>query len=429
MGTVHIPTLLEGILEATAAEAHAKARITTLRAALEDEARRRMAADGAAPSWNAAQLGKVRLDPAGAWEAKITAPEEFGSYVAEHYPTEAGVVLYLNAADAADALQALEFIGVTPTNTRVEVRPAWADGYLKGLDVDVTEERDDSAQVTRTVVAADTTTGAVVPGIGVTRSEAKLVVSLDRDRRTAAITEARSTATALVEAASGDDDAPVDLDELDRRRVELEGLHGDALAAIAKGHGLGSSGTKASLAERIARAELATGNVIRPAAALPAGPVGLRDREQEEAEHIARLNASAPLESVPGPLPEGTEVEEVTTVPAPREPYVGDGADGCRRSAEIDRTEAEGYDRDDARVEERLASAAAWEAQAATYPDAGHVDPYDAGQELDKAHSREALRKAAKAHNLSAAGTKAEVIGRLVAAGVTADNLTVEAAS
>lgn len=375
MGTVHIPTLLEGILEATAAEAHAKARITTLRAALEDEARRRMAADGAAPSWNAAQLGKVRLDPAGAWEAKVTAPEEFGSYVAEHYPTEAGVVLYLNAADAADALQALEFIGVTPTNTRVEVRPAWADSYLKGLDVDVTEERDASAQVTRTVVAADTTTGAVVPGIGVTRSEAKLVVSLDRDRRTAAITEARSTATALVEAASGDDADPVDLDELDRRRVELEGLHGDALAAIAKGHGLGSSGTKASLAERIARAELATGHVIRPAS----------DPSLVVTEWVDQQHGDGP--EAQDPLPEGTEVEEVTTVPAPREPYVGDAGH------------------------------------------AGHVDPYDAGQELDKAHSREALRKAAKAHNLSAAGTKAEVIGRLVAAGVTGDNITVEAAS
>lgn len=48
-----------------------------------------------------------------------------------------------------------------------------------------------------------------------------------------------------------------------------------------------------------------------------------------------------------------------------RTPYVGEGADGARRSAEIDRTEAETFDRDDPRVAERLESATRWEAQAA----------------------------------------------------------------
>jgi len=50
--------------------------------------------------------------------------------------------------------------------------------------------------------------------------------------------------------------------------------------------------------------------------------------------------------------------------PPGREPYVGDGADGCRRSAQIDREEADGYDHDDDRRAAALVSAAAWELQA-----------------------------------------------------------------
>lgn len=48
-----------------------------------------------------------------------------------------------------------------------------------------------------------------------------------------------------------------------------------------------------------------------------------------------------------------------------REPYVGEGAEGARRSAEIDRTEADTVDRDTSRHAELLASAEAWEQQAA----------------------------------------------------------------
>lgn len=47
-----------------------------------------------------------------------------------------------------------------------------------------------------------------------------------------------------------------------------------------------------------------------------------------------------------------------------RRPYVGEGADGARRSAEIDRSEADGFDRDDPWRDERLASAEQWDAQA-----------------------------------------------------------------
>lgn len=51
--------------------------------------------------------------------------------------------------------------------------------------------------------------------------------------------------------------------------------------------------------------------------------------------------------------------------PAPaRLPYVGEGADGCRRSAAIDLSEAEGMDLDDPRRDHVLLSALAWQQQA-----------------------------------------------------------------
>lgn len=48
-----------------------------------------------------------------------------------------------------------------------------------------------------------------------------------------------------------------------------------------------------------------------------------------------------------------------------RIPYVGSGADGARRSAQIDREEIDGLDLDDPRTGELALSAAEWDAQAA----------------------------------------------------------------
>lgn len=47
-----------------------------------------------------------------------------------------------------------------------------------------------------------------------------------------------------------------------------------------------------------------------------------------------------------------------------RTPYVGEGADGCRRSAQIDRDEVLGLARDDERALSLLTSAAMWDEQA-----------------------------------------------------------------
>lgn len=67
---------------------------------------------------------------------------------------------------------------------------------------------------------------------------------------------------------------------------------------------------------------------------------------------------------------ERVETELAAEPSAHREPYVGTGADGARRSAEIDRSEADGYDRGDPRINERLMSAERWELQAADLEDA-----------------------------------------------------------
>ncbi len=58
--------------------------------------------------------------------------------------------------------------------------------------------------------------------------------------------------------------------------------------------------------------------------------------------------------------------EDRTPRPATRlrEPYVGDGVDGCLRSAQIDREEADCLDLDDPRYAGVIASAESWERQA-----------------------------------------------------------------
>lgn len=434
---MHVPTLLDGILEATARKAGAEAQITTLRATLEDEARRRLKAEGAAPSWNVPQLGKVRLDPPGDYAAHVEDADTFASFAAEHYPTEVIANITVRAADLAEALQALEFVGITAT-AQLETRPSWRSAYLTDLTLDVEEEFDASGQTVRTVTALDDA-DHVVPGIGATRKAASLVVTLDRDRRTAAITEAKAAVDSVIEAATPEDEeAAVDLAALDVRRRELEGLHADQLATIAKGHQLGSSGSKAALAERIARAEQATGHVITVATALVEARPGDADgRVIEDLPHAGdptrpadvhttadalALAAAADPRVAATVLPEGTEVEEVSTVPLDQPveevPDGGDVADVIRGDfpqVEPDSPLPTGdnapgpgpfVDEDGAAVEAPINRLA---------------------ENLDQL-SREVLRQHAKAIGVSAAGAKPDVIARLVEAGVTVSAVNATAA-
>lgn len=261
--TVRIPDLLDAILEATADEATAKARIAGIRAVLEDEARRRFQAEGAAPTWTAPQLGKVRYDAPGSWRAMVHDPKAFGSWVAEHYPSEATGVIRVPARLLGAAMQALEFGVMGDGDTMdvdVEVRPAWSGTFLEGLAVDVEETTTDEG-TDREFTIADPISGEIVPGTTGTRSSAKLVVSLDRDRRTIALTEARETAEAIIAKAT-EGEAPPEAGRaaLDHRRRELEGMPAEVLTEVARRMELGASGTKPALAERIARAEALAGH-------------------------------------------------------------------------------------------------------------------------------------------------------------------------
>ncbi|MEG1971461.1 MAG: SAP domain-containing protein [Burkholderiaceae bacterium] len=265
---INIPVVLDGILTATADKANAEARIAAYRGILDTEARQRLATEGAAPSWNTPTMGKVRLDPPGNWTASVADDKAYGEHVAQHHPTEATVALYFNATDVDAALTALGFAGVTPTDSRIEVRPAYTTALLASATIDVIEAETDpetgEPDGERTFIVADGT-GTVVPGLSAARTPAKLVVSLDRERRTRALDEATLGTNALL-AAAGLDDAPaLDPDAVHAARVELEALAVDQLATIAKARELPSSGTKATLAERIARAEVMTNQVIRPA--------------------------------------------------------------------------------------------------------------------------------------------------------------------
>jgi hypothetical protein len=262
--TVRIPDLLDAILEATADEATAKARIAGIRAVLEDEARRRFQAEGAAPTWTAPQLGKVRYDAPGSWRATVHDPSTFGSWVAEHYPSEATGVIRLPADQLETALTALSFAGIDligSTDVAVEVRPAWSGTFLDGLAVDV-EETTTEEGTERAFTIADPISGELVPGTTGTRTSAKLVVSLDRDRRTVALSEARETAEAIIARATEGEAPPGEVDRaaLDHRRRDLEGMPAEVLTEVARRMELGTSGTKAALAERIARAEALAGH-------------------------------------------------------------------------------------------------------------------------------------------------------------------------
>lgn len=294
---IRIPDLLEGILEATAAEAAAKARIAALRAVLEDEARRRYEADGAAPTWKARDAGTVRYDEAGEWTAQVADASTFGSFVAQHYPTEATGVLRLPVDQLELALEALGFAGVnadTGLVTDVEVRPAWSGEFLKGLLVDVEEVYEVGAAlpVERVFTVVDAATGQLVDGTTGTRSAAKLVVSLDRTRRAASIDEALDDAKALVESATTGEATGPSAEDIRAKRIELEGLHGDDLKAHARRLDLSSSGTKAELAERVARVALAKGITLVPASELPPRAPMLSDEELATARRFEEAPAA-----------------------------------------------------------------------------------------------------------------------------------------
>lgn len=92
--------------------------------------------------------------------------------------------------------------------------------------------------------------------------------------------------------------------------------------------------------------------------------------EGDELEQARRESGPLPADRVPGPA-------QTREFGLNRTPYVGEGAHGCLRSAQIDREERDGLDRDDPRVVELTASAQAWERQAALLDPEGELERGD----------------------------------------------------
>ena len=164
--------------------------------------------------------------------------DAFGSWVAEHYPSEATGVIRVPADQLETVMAAIGFAlseeVSAAVSVAVEVRPAWSGTFLEGLAVDVEETTTDEGTA-REFTIADPISGELVPGTTGTRSGAKLVVSLDRDRRTIALTEARETAEAIIAKAT-EGEAPPEADRaaLDHRRRELEGMPAEVLTEVAR---------------------------------------------------------------------------------------------------------------------------------------------------------------------------------------------------
>ncbi len=212
---MNINRYLDALLDATAVQATAKARVDRLRDVLEAEARRRWKADNAAPSWKAT-LGKVRLDGTNPEaQVAVTDPEAWASWVAQRHPDAVTATVTVPSGQLEAALGALGFAGVDVTTTTATVDPKWTTTALDGLCTEVLEkEVDDSGEgnvrIEREVLVTDPTgtlspdPGEVLDLPGVTAKAPdpapRLVVILDSARKRAAIEAADAEAAAVVAA-------------------------------------------------------------------------------------------------------------------------------------------------------------------------------------------------------------------------------------
>ncbi len=266
MTAIRIPDLLQELLTATADEVNAKARVSIVRSTLEDEGRRRLADEGAAPTWKTG-LGVVRYDAQGDWRAVVAVPSAFGSYVAEHHPENATATVVLNSADLEAVLEAIEFAGIRPLSSAVEVREPFGTEFLKGLTVDVAESQASPGhpvgdERTFTVTEVDKTTGEArpVPGLSAARTPAKLVVTLDKDQRQAAIEAATAAAEQVVANATvldAEQTEAADPEPVRELATRLNTAHADVGKKLATALGLSTTGTKADLSRRVALAAFA----------------------------------------------------------------------------------------------------------------------------------------------------------------------------
>ena len=394
--TVRIPDLLQVILTNTEAEAAAKATIARTRAVLEAEARARLAAEGAAPSWSTKGLGKVRYDDAGEWTATVADETALGSWVAEHYPTEATAVVTLDATDLEAALEALTFAGITPAEARVALRPTFAaqlaENRLPDRDVvvDVEETASDDGGVDRVIN----------------------------------ITAVHQTTVAIIAAATTDAEGIVlDPRAVDARRRDLETLPLPDLKSACLRQELGTSGTKAQLAERLARAQLTyeaeAGVAIEHAA-----------NNATSAEEADAILARTHPELVPTPglidaatararllAAAGGALTTATPQPAPTRAVALQERTPTMVTAHLAPE----------LTDEEAATVARFENGPAAFPDdttSAANDALTAPLAALTALTGDQLKRAARAYGLPIAGSKQVLAGRLLEFGITADDVT-----
>lgn len=208
----NVNRLLTALLEATAEQTAAKARIDKLRDAMADEARRRYIADGMAPSWKSRELGTVRMDPPGDPRPTVRDDDAFGSWLAQRHPDYCRAVIEVDPTTLDDALGALDLAGVERiAPPRVAYTKTALDDALAGLNVEPSGDNRDADLV------IDHETGEVLDlsatGLTVTRTDARLVVTLDPAAKRDAIADAELRARDEIIDATIDDEPEAAADQ------------------------------------------------------------------------------------------------------------------------------------------------------------------------------------------------------------------------
>lgn len=259
---MRIDIALQGLLGATQDAARAKATSDVLRVHLVEEAKKRTAADGAAPTWKS-PLGQVRWDGTDATPARsVTDPAEFASFLAERAPAIVTATLTVAADQLEQALSALAFSQIDVSGSAVTYDEAAADQWLNEHSTISAADSPTGFEVYEfdPTGTAPVNCGSRIPGVGASKSAPKLVVVLNPALKAEAVAAGVEQAESLVE----DDEA---LETLPAATAPLatvppprtapppasfrEGLTKAELMAQCRSAGLPTSGTKAVLEDRL----------------------------------------------------------------------------------------------------------------------------------------------------------------------------------
>lgn len=182
-------TELRALLELTAEQHHIARRIDLIRARIDERARTQFATTGAAPVWKLPKLGQIRLDGIDPDPKPYVENEaELASWLAQRQPTEVTATIEVPADKLEAALEVLGFAEIPIDRSEVTPRPAGVGQLLKHATL---VEDDDAPKNARRWFVVDEETGEVVPGLaGRLSSSPRLVVSVDKDRKAAAVDQA-----------------------------------------------------------------------------------------------------------------------------------------------------------------------------------------------------------------------------------------------